>query len=84
MNFEVIFDEKTIEYLNSLSRDVKERIYSKIMSTAINPLHYFERLVGRYEYKLRIGDYRAIADIDRAKRIITILYINHRKNVYKK
>jgi len=36
------------------------------------------------DYKLRIGDYRAIADINRANNIIEITLIGHRKNVYKK
>ncbi len=33
------------------------------MSTKAKSHHFFERLTGRTDYKLRIGDYRAIADI---------------------
>jgi len=32
------------------------------MSTKSDPHHFFERLVGRKDYKLQIGDYRAVAD----------------------
>jgi mRNA interferase RelE/StbE len=33
-------------------------------------------------WRLRIGDYRAIYEIDRAHRTIVVLYVGHRKNVY--
>lgn len=82
MTYEVIFDEEAIDFLNKLSREVKERIFTKIISTKENPLHFFERLVGRTDYKLRIGDYRAIADIDSALGKITVTIIGHRKNIY--
>ncbi len=54
------------------------------MSTKEKPLHYFDHLTERSEYKLRIGNYRAIADINEKKKTITILIIGHRKNIYKR
>jgi mRNA interferase RelE/StbE len=82
MSFEVIFDSVAVDFLNSLEKPIKERIYKKIMSTVDNPMHFFERLEGRKDYKLRIGDYRAIADISFDKKRIEITLIGHRKNVY--
>lgn len=81
--YEVIFDEEAIEFLNKLPKDVKERIYNKVISTKENPFHFFERLTGRTDYKLRIGDYRAIADIDSGNKTIKVTTIGHRKNIYK-
>ena len=57
-------------------------VYNKIISTKENPFHYFIRLEDRTEYKLRVGDYRVIADIDKAEIKILILQIGHRKNIY--
>lgn len=54
------------------------------MSTKSEPHHFFERLVGRNDYKLRIGDYRVIADINDSSKRIEITLIGHRKKVYKK
>jgi mRNA-degrading endonuclease RelE of RelBE toxin-antitoxin system len=54
------------------------------MSTKEKPLHYFDRLTKRPGYKLRIGNYRAIADINEKTKTIIILLIRHRKNIYKK
>jgi len=53
-NVWTIFDDAAIEFLNKLSEEVKERIYDKIISTKENPLHFFDRLTGRTDYKLRM------------------------------
>ncbi len=81
--YEVIFDQEAIDFLNKLPKEVKERIYNKIISTKENPFHFFERLTGRTDYKLRIGDYRVVVDIDQANGTIKVTIIGHRKNIYK-
>ena len=62
--FEVIFDDKAIDFLNDLNSDLKKRIFNKILSTKDDPFRFFERLEGRTDFKLRIGNYRVIADIN--------------------
>ncbi len=81
--YEVVFDPVAIDFLNGLDKGVRERIFKKILSTKPNPFHYFERLEGRKDSKLRIGDYRVIADIDQNARKIRVTLIGHRKNIYK-
>jgi mRNA interferase RelE/StbE len=83
MNFQIIFDPEAIEFLQKLPKDIKERIFKKAISTKNNPFHYFERLEGRTDYKLRVGDYRVIADINQREQKIEITRIGHRKNIYK-
>jgi len=82
--YEVTFDEEAINFLNKLPKDLKKRVYNKITSTKENPFHYFERLEGRKDYKLRVGDYRVIADIDVDSKKIEVTVIGHRKNIYRK
>lgn len=82
--YEITFDENAIEFLNNLPKEIKERIFHKIISTKEMPLHFFEKLEGRIEYKLRVGDYRIIADILLGSKEIKIRVIGHRKNIYKK
>lgn len=79
---EIIFDKKAIEFLKKLPKLIRKRVYDKIISTKEKPFHFFERLKAKKEYKLRIGDYRVIADISDKR--IEVLMIGHRKNVYKK
>jgi len=54
--YEVVFDEEALDFLDKLPKDVKERIFNKVVSTKENPFHFFERLEGRKDYKLKIGD----------------------------
>ena len=82
--YELVFDDKAIDFLNKLPKDLRERVYNKIIKTKENPLRYFKRLAERTDYKLRIGDYRVIADINVSSKRIEITVIGHRKNVYDK
>ena len=63
MIYNLVFDEKAIEQLDKFPKLIKERIFKKLQSTKDYPYRFFERLEGRPEYKLRVGDYRVIADI---------------------
>ncbi|MBL7051075.1 type II toxin-antitoxin system RelE/ParE family toxin [Candidatus Woesearchaeota archaeon] len=80
--YEIIFDPNTIDFLEKLPKEIRLRIFNKILSTKSNPFRYFERLKSRKDYKLRVGDYRICADIDNQTIVITL--IGHRKNIYKK
>ncbi|MEM4258797.1 MAG: type II toxin-antitoxin system RelE/ParE family toxin [Candidatus Thermoplasmatota archaeon] len=40
------------------------------------------KLVGDPGYKLRVGDYRVILEIEKEKLVILVLIIGHRKNIY--
>jgi mRNA interferase RelE/StbE len=84
MSFEVVFDSEAIDFLNKLERSVKERIYTKIITASANPFHFFERLAERPEYKLRVGDYRVIVNLNLSANRIEVVLIGHRKNVYDK
>jgi mRNA interferase RelE/StbE len=82
--YEIIFDKNAIEFLNKLDYKLKERIFIKIISTKEKPFRYFQKLVYRDGYKLRVGNYRVIADIDKNSLKIKIRLIMHRKNIYEK
>lgn len=84
MSYIVIYDNKALDFLASLPENIKKRIYEKISDSKENPRHFFERLTGRTDYKLRVGDYRVIADLNEKEQRIEITLIDHRKKVYKK
>jgi mRNA interferase RelE/StbE len=52
--YEVFFDPEALEFLGKLDKTLAKRFWDKIMSTKSEPHHFFERLVGRNDYKLRI------------------------------
>lgn len=82
--YEIIFDSKAVEFLSGLPKPIKKRIFNKILFAKENPFHFFESLEGRSEFKLRIGDYRVIADISKSSEKIEVTLIGHRKNIYKR
>jgi mRNA interferase RelE/StbE len=82
-NFEVEFSEESLFQLRGLDIPLAKRIIQKIESTRSDPHRFFVRLVGRTEYKLRVGDYRVIADIEENRRVIVFRSLGHRRNLYK-
>lgn len=66
-----------------MPENIRERILKKLDTVRCVPHHFFERLEGRTDYKLRVGDYRVIADIHADKRVIEVTLIEHRGKVYK-
>jgi len=70
--------------LKKLPKNIVDIIIKKIYSIKDNPLRYIERLKQSPLWKLRIGDYRAILQINTKENIINVLKIGHRKEIYKK
>lgn len=82
--YSVIYDDEALQNLQKFDKKIRKRIFEKIHSTKENPFHYFEKLTARDDYKLRVGDYRVIAGIDKKTKTISILFVDHRKKIYKK
>ena len=49
----------------------------------IRPEVYVTKLVGDPAFKLRVGDYRVIIDIDQGRLLILVIKVGHRKEIYK-
>ena len=81
--YKVIIPSKPEAQLKKLPDEFQKRILNKLIITQEDPFCYFIRLKDRQDYKLRIGDYRVIADINPSERTIEITKIGHRKKVYK-
>ena len=84
MTYEIIYDRKAAEDLNRLPKGLRKRIFNKAKDAKENPAHFFEQLSGRTDFKLRIGDYRLIADINHPLKRIEVTLVDHRKRVYKR
>jgi len=80
--YELKFDKQAIDFLNKLEEDIKERIWNKLQQCKLNPFHFLEHLEEIEGFKLRVGDYRVIVDVDKTNQILYILKIGHRKNIY--
>jgi mRNA interferase RelE/StbE len=82
MSFEVKLHPQVVEFLDSCLPKLRERIKKKFYQLKENPFHYLEHFEGDY-YKLRIGEYRALIDVDFENKVIKIQVLDHRNRVYK-
>lgn len=85
MSYSVEFEPQAIADLEQMAASVRERILRKINWLAINFDQITpEPLKGNLSdfYKLRIGDYRAMYDLDSSNRIIVIVRVGHRREIY--
>ena len=67
-----------------LPADVAWRIGERLRALATDPRPaQAKRLRNSVNYRLRVGDYRAIYSIDDAALRVTILGVGHRREVYR-
>lgn len=81
--YDIIFSEQALKQLEKLEKTTQERIIKVLERIRIRPEHFITTLVGDYGYKLRVGDYRVILDLDRDKLLILVIKVGHRKSIYK-
>ena len=83
MIYKVVFTEKAKKELKKLDKQISALIIGwleKNIEGCNNPRAYGKELTGQWRY--RIGDYRAICEIEDDKVIVLVLEIGHRKNIY--
>lgn len=83
MMYEIIFSDKSKKQLKKLEKHIQKRIIFTLERIRIRPEAHITKIVGDPGFKLRIGNYRNILDIDKGKLLILILKVGHRKNIYK-
>lgn len=83
MSFSIEWDEKALSFLKKLPKNISERIFKKVESIKDNPFHFLEHYEGKY-YKLRIGDYRSLIDIDFEKKVLIVQILDKRGRIYKR
>ena len=84
MEYKIVWSIPAVKELKHLDRSIAKRIYEKVDLLSYNPERYVEKLVRYQYYRLRIGDYRVILDIQHEMVRILILKVGHRSNVYER
>jgi mRNA interferase RelE/StbE len=80
--FKVFLHPKAAKAREKLDANTKARIKGALKELAGNPEKVGKKLKLSDFWSLRIGDYRAIYEIDRDKNQVVVIFIGHRKNVY--
>ncbi len=81
--FSVEFSKTAEKQLYKLEKNIQVRIISTLERIRIRPYPHVKKLVGSPYFRLRVGDYRLILDIQPDKLIIFVVEIGHRKGIYK-
>jgi mRNA interferase RelE/StbE len=85
MSYKTVLKKSAAKELDAIPTKQRVRIIEHLKQLVENPrLSGSEKLKGREEYKLRVGSFRIIYDIDDKQRQITIYLVEDRKQVYKK
>jgi mRNA interferase RelE/StbE len=83
MGFEIIWSEGAVRELKRLDRVVAKKIFEKVGELSENPYRNVKKLTGIPYFRLRVGDYRVILDIQKDVLRVLVLKVGHRKKIYK-
>ena len=82
MAFVVLLHPRVARDLDRIEKVVGKRIKEHLLMLKDHPERVGKQLKYSDFWSLRVGDYRAIYEIDRKKRQVIVLFIGHRKKVY--
>jgi mRNA interferase RelE/StbE len=79
---QVLLHPKAAEFLGKCSLNLRSRIKEHLRELENDPEEKGTRLKYSRFWRLRIGNYRVIYEIDREKRRVYVLFVGHRRAVY--
>jgi mRNA interferase RelE/StbE len=85
MSFEIIFSKKFDRKFRKLDKNIQKKIFDIIKKLREDPFCCNAKKLAGYErlFRIRIGNYRLIYEINFDKKRIEILTVNSRGKVYK-
>ena len=86
VSYKIVWKGSSEHDLRKIDRQYISRILKAIESLADDPFPVQSRKLKDSEssYRLRIGDYRVIYQVDSQGKILTIYHVRHRKDAYKR
>jgi mRNA interferase RelE/StbE len=84
-SYSVDFKPSVHKDFRRLPRSVVERVMKRVEKLKNEPLpHGVEKLEGAERlYRIRVGDYRIVYEVDTQAKEIMILYVRHRREAYR-
>jgi len=84
MVWQVIWSEKSVKQLEKIDKKNAQKIYDSVLDCAKDPFRAVIRLTNSPFYRLRVGNYRVILDLQQKRMIIFVIEVDHRGRIYKK
>lgn len=83
--YKLLFKKSVSDDFKRIDRQHTCRILSAIEQLSINPYPKNMKKLKGFEnlYRLRVGDYRVIYEVDEENKTIVVHYVRHRKDAYK-
>ena len=80
-----IWSATYVKAFDALPPNIRETVQRKVDEIGIRLNNFpHQRLTGRPEYKLRVGDYRVLYEFDTTAGRIYLHYVGHRREIYKR
>lgn len=84
MNYRILILPRADQELDGLPTDEQQRISEAIDNLAENPRPAgCLKMRGEDAWRIRVGDYRVVYEIDDAGRKVTVIQVGHRRDVYR-
>lgn len=85
MTFIVRLFSKVDKFLKKQDKHTENHLRERLrFLESENPYRYLEHYEGADCYKFRLGEYRALIDIDNTRKIIFVRILDHRSKIYKR
>jgi mRNA interferase RelE/StbE len=82
LSYEVKIKPKALKQLKKLPKESVTRILNKVVFIKDTPQSFMKKLESKNIWSLRVGDYRVLIDIFEDKRLMEIIKVGHRKEIY--
>jgi mRNA interferase RelE/StbE len=83
MTYDIIYSPRAAKHLEKLPSEIVRKVIKSISELKYDPYRRTHKMKGHSEYRYRIGQYRAIIDINDKEGIIEVLMVGHRSKVYR-
>lgn len=82
MSYRILLHPKAARFLQKTDPSIRDQLKKRLRELEESPEMKGEHLKHSPFWRLRVGNYRAIYEIDSERRAITVLFIGHRRDVY--
>lgn len=83
MTWSVLWSDKSKKQLRKIDKKIAKRIVDAVEDITEDPFMIVSKLTGSQFFRLRVGDYRVIMDLQQSKMIVFVVETGNRKRIYK-
>lgn len=83
-SYKLAIKQSAAKELEALPNQYRPRVVSRIQALASDPRpDGCQKLSGKEQYRIRQGQYRVLYEVDDVNRVVTIVKIGHRRDIYR-